>query len=609
MTMRKKENIDALLSLYEDLAQAERDRVGKEVSEEAFEKILREGTRTSSSVLADEAGTMVGKAKDLGPNFTMPKGGDVVLREATDAVPTGKAAEAVTDLVPARSRDIVSTARDVTKTPKSSMLGKVARGGGKLLGLLSPFIDTYFNPANEGSDVADLDRAREMMESEVAKGNLTREEGEAQLERMAKINAINRGDEREVLMQQIQGESEDAIPFSTQGSSDEIDTMRYIKELDLPSEEEIDKLDLPEDSLADSPEVDPMKPVQLGKLDVKGERDDDSDLSPTERAIRDRNRTQALAMLVKGLGQIGGALVQQNVGATNAPVNIDVDPLMKMAEQKVSDVGMLEAEKLRDPASEASKAYREQITALGVKVPESMSAADLKKMFPQLISMQQSQMNRELREKMMERRLTQDEKREAQRVKRGKELRQKDLFNAARSRLKDDGTYKEIKKQQKAFDEVESLLESGMSGNQLATAGLGTRLARAMGEVGVLTDADVIRYLKGSSYGRQITDWLSLKGKGKLSRAAANELSKNIQIFRDAAKRQTDKLYDTTARSVSSSFEIPQDEVYKILGVDKPEEKKEQKRELSPRDQQALEWAQKNPEDRRAKKILQRFGM
>lgn len=87
-----------------------------------------------------------------------------------------------------------------------------------------------------------------------------------------------------------------------------------------------------------------------------------------------------------------------------------------------------------------------------------------------------------------------------------------------------DAVIKKIREQSSAFEEIGPLLEASEKGNQAGVAALGTRLARAMGEVGVLTDTDVTRYLGNTSWARKFSSWLSKGATGELPDAQIDDL-------------------------------------------------------------------------------------
>jgi hypothetical protein len=94
-----------------------------------------------------------------------------------------------------------------------------------------------------------------------------------------------------------------------------------------------------------------------------------------------------------------------------------------------------------------------------------------------------------------------------------------------------------------ALEDIAPLVEQVKAGNQNAAAALGTRLARAMGEVGVLTDADVTRYVQGTSWGRKLLDWYKKGAEGSPSEETLKEIVKNAKTISSKLQGNLKKVY------------------------------------------------------------------
>jgi len=111
-----------------------------------------------------------------------------------------------------------------------------------------------------------------------------------------------------------------------------------------------------------------------------------------------------------------------------------------------------------------------------------------------------------------------------------------------------DKIIQEQRKQMAAFEEVDNLLNQSKAGNEQAISALGTRLARAMGEVGVLTDADVTRYIAGQSWGRKFMDWATRGLKGELPKSSVEDLEELTKQLRDVYNHRINRNYDEAAK-------------------------------------------------------------
>lgn len=113
----------------------------------------------------------------------------------------------------------------------------------------------------------------------------------------------------------------------------------------------------------------------------------------------------------------------------------------------------------------------------------------------------------------------------------------KDIYGVVKDFEKDD-VVKELKKQGVSFDQAESLLDAIEADNKVAFGALGTKMARAMGEVGVLTDADVVRYISRYDVAGKVKDWFSGRFKGKPSDLTQKDLRDIANIMKIGAKKR-----------------------------------------------------------------------
>lgn len=140
--------------------------------------------------------------------------------------------------------------------------------------------------------------------------------------------------------------------------------------------------------------------------------------------------------------------------------------------------------------------------------------------------------------------------------------------------LDQDPVFKDLKKQESAFQQIDQLKEAAADGNEVATASIGTRMARAMGEVGVLTDADVVRYLGNQSYGRKMLDWYNRGMKGQLNAPGAGEMAQVAEIMDTLVQQQIGPLYERYAGRLRENYNrfmpddaISSEESLRMLGA------------------------------------------
>lgn len=113
---------------------------------------------------------------------------------------------------------------------------------------------------------------------------------------------------------------------------------------------------------------------------------------------------------------------------------------------------------------------------------------------------------------------------------------------------------------------VDELINKIREGNTVASAALGMKMAKAMGEVGVLTDADVIRYVQSGRLDRKAADQLSRMLQGKPTDATLDEISQISNVLKDTFNSRVKPVYDTYIDSLSENLNISREDAFKRLG-------------------------------------------
>lgn len=147
-----------------------------------------------------------------------------------------------------------------------------------------------------------------------------------------------------------------------------------------------------------------------------------------------------------------------------------------------------------------------------------------------------------------------DKQRLGQQDTREGRISRKQQLDAARGLIKDDPRTKKAFEQAMALEDIQPLVEQVKAGNQNAAAALGTRLARAMGEVGVLTDADVTRYVQGTSWGRKLQDWYSRGAEGAPSPETLEEIVKNADTISGKLQSNLDNVYSNASSRMKTAY-------------------------------------------------------
>lgn len=160
-------------------------------------------------------------------------------------------------------------------------------------------------------------------------------------------------------------------------------------------------------------------------------------------------------------------------------------------------------------------------------------------------------------------------KEQSAKSERERRIARKQQLDAARGLLKDDPRTKKSYEQAMAMEDIAPLIEQVKSGNEVAAASLGARLARAMGEVGVLTDTDVTRYVGGTTWGRQLKDWYSKRLDGdknaKISEDTLKDIIKNAKTLSSKMSKNLDNVYSNAEKRMKTAYPDLDDKTIKGL--------------------------------------------
>lgn len=400
-------------------------------------------------------------------------------------------------------------------------------------------------------------------------------------------------------------------------------------------------------SISSSPKMQTELPQSyIDEIDEANRQEEDQPLSAAERyrqildnyrervkgARGDRSRTNLMAGLSDAANTIAagmaagyggqirdpktGDMLRRNAAERASDVESDlrVDLSGLSGEQKFvkSDMDLQNEKELNNPDSAISDIYRKTAKMLAPGIDDEAlnkaTAAQLAQAIPGL----QTYANARLRQEMNLDRINQQNAMLNQRQDEESRRKLQQEVNFSSNFLKQDPRYKKAIEQKGTYREVENLInEVGKEQNQAALAALGTKLARAMGEVGVLTDADVVRYLGSRSWGRKINEWVKGGMKGTLPDDSIQELRKNLDFFKKETTANIDDIYDNAEKRLYDVYkgEMPMERVKQLVGPRPFSTMSEdsEKAQISEKDRQALQWAQSNPDDERSKKIIEKL--
>lgn len=209
-----------------------------------------------------------------------------------------------------------------------------------------------------------------------------------------------------------------------------------------------------------------------------------------------------------------------------------------------------------DPASEDSKKAREQFEAiLGYKIPETVSEAMIDKFGKDKAQKEIRQTSNEGVQTRFEDKLSQT---------------RLDKINDLASKYETDSIVNQFKKEGVALDQVQRLLDNLKGGNKVALGALGTKMARAMGEVGVLTDSDVQRYIQRMDIKGKIEDNLARYLSGELTPETSQDISNINKALLKAMdvklKGQKEKYLTRAYNTYGKKLNMSEQEVADVMG-------------------------------------------
>lgn len=150
----------------------------------------------------------------------------------------------------------------------------------------------------------------------------------------------------------------------------------------------------------------------------------------------------------------------------------------------------------------------------------------------------------------------------------------KDKMLGLKKDFRKDYRYKDSYKEDLAFDQVDKLMSEAKKGNQIAFNAVGTKMARAMSEVGVLTESDVNRYVQGGSLSRKAGDSLLRMINGKPSEATMGDINEITNVLRETHSSRIAPLFEDYANDAVQQLGKTREQAYKELGFPLPPELK-----------------------------------
>lgn len=110
-----------------------------------------------------------------------------------------------------------------------------------------------------------------------------------------------------------------------------------------------------------------------------------------------------------------------------------------------------------------------------------------------------------------------------------------------------DPVIKRLQEQKIGMDQVDSMLDliRGPNPNTVAASAIGVKMAKAMGEVGALTESDVTRYVQSGKLTQKIGDKLTRMIQGVPTDATIEEIQQIADVLKSQFQQNIQPRYDT----------------------------------------------------------------
>jgi len=242
-------------------------------------------------------------------------------------------------------------------------------------------------------------------------------------------------------------------------------------------------------------------------------------------------------------------------------------PMQELTE----DMKLKPEEQMQDPASPVSAQYRELAgKLLRGKIPEGfdkLSAAQIQKTLPMLQQISSAEKKSQMSpyEQIMAQyrlgMLDKARKTESRLTDKFGHSKTQKFQDDARNTLKDLRSkpgYKEAVTRLDGVERITPLLDDAYEKGGQSLAMLGPTIAKGIaGEVGVLTEADVTRYVKNPALVEGLMDSLLKIKSGQVTKASYDNIKRLMEITKQASKDKIRGLVDDEARLFSRREEIP----------------------------------------------------
>jgi hypothetical protein len=133
--------------------------------------------------------------------------------------------------------------------------------------------------------------------------------------------------------------------------------------------------------------------------------------------------------------------------------------------------------------------------------------------------------------------------------------------------LEKNPVHRKMQEQGLALSQLDDVAAVAKAGNTVASSAMGVKMARAMGEVGVLTESDITRYVQSGQLARGAADKLTRWIKGRPTEATIEEIQQIGSVLRDSFNTKVQPIYDRYINRLSTNMGISTEEASRRLDV------------------------------------------
>jgi hypothetical protein len=154
-------------------------------------------------------------------------------------------------------------------------------------------------------------------------------------------------------------------------------------------------------------------------------------------------------------------------------------------------------------------------------------------------------------------------------------LQEKRLVKSYQDSFNRDPAIKTYKDQGMSLAAVNGIIQEAKKGNQVSASALGVKMAKTMGEVGMLSESDVTRYVQAKAIDRSTADKLNKWIKGVPTDATLNDIQQIANVMRTRFTEQIQPIISSYAQQMSTGIGITEDEAInylaseRLLGIEK----------------------------------------